>query len=132
MASRLYCIAGVLGACALLAGTASLLALAPTRGQDAEAVRVEAGPFVMGSDDGPADERPAHTLDLPAFEIDRLPVTTTQFAAFLAAVGPRNLSGQSLFDVDDPDARIHRRGDQWLPDPGFEQHPVVEASWPGA
>jgi iron(II)-dependent oxidoreductase len=34
--------------------------------------------------------------------------------------------------VDDPDARVHRRGDRWVADPGYEDHPVVEASWPGA
>jgi iron(II)-dependent oxidoreductase len=94
-------------------------------------VLVEAGPFPFGSDDGPADERPLQTIDLPGFEIDRLPVTTTQFAAFLMEVGLRQ-GGHDLFDADDPDARIHRIGDRYVPDAGFEQHPVVEASWFGA
>jgi iron(II)-dependent oxidoreductase len=37
-----------------------------------------------------------------------------------------------LFDVDDPDARIHRSGAHWTADAGYERHPVVEVSWAGA
>ena len=98
----------------------------------AQMVRVPAGEFTMGSDTGPADERPAHRVSLPAFEIDRLPLTNAQFADFLNAVGPTNAAGETLFDVDDPDARIHRRGDGWMADAGFAEHPVVEVSWVGA
>jgi iron(II)-dependent oxidoreductase len=86
----------------------------------------------MGSDDGPADERPQHEVKLPAFRIDRLPVTNRAFAAFLDAVGTHNGAGERLFDADDPDARIHRHASGWRADSGFEDHPVVEASWAGA
>jgi iron(II)-dependent oxidoreductase len=86
----------------------------------------------MGSDDGPADERPAHRVELPAFSIDRTPVTNRQFARFLDAVGPKGPRGEAYYDVDDGDARIHRRGGAWRADPGAEDHPVVEASWYGA
>jgi formylglycine-generating enzyme required for sulfatase activity len=123
---------GWIVAAGLMAGAVWMLGSAPARGQDVAMVRVEAGPFVMGTDDGPADERPAHAVELAAFEIDRLPVTTAQFAEFLSEVGPRNGAGQNLFDVDDPDARIHRVGGRFAPDAGFEHHPVVEASWFGA
>jgi formylglycine-generating enzyme required for sulfatase activity len=95
-------------------------------------VSVPAGPFTMGSNEDEADERPAHTVELAAFTIDRLPVTNAQFARFLDAVGPRGPYGKRYYDDDDNDARIHRRNEKWLPDPGFEDHPVVEASWPGA
>lgn len=95
-------------------------------------VRIVAGPFTMGRDDGPADERPAHTVHLATFEIDVLPVTTAQFAEFLNQVGSTSRRGQNLFDVDDPDARIHRVDGRFQPDPGYERHPVVEASWFGA
>lgn len=97
-----------------------------------EMVQIPAGPFTMGSDDGPADERPAHEVDLPAFSIDKFPVTNAQFAAFLNAVGPVSSKGERLFDFDDNDARIHKRGEKWVADPGFENHPVVEVSWAGA
>jgi formylglycine-generating enzyme required for sulfatase activity len=99
---------------------------------DDEMVNIPAGPFTMGSDVGPVDERPAHRVDLPAFRIDRFPVTNAQFAEFLNAVGTRNSKGEQLFDDKDPDARIHRVDGKWIADRGFERHPVVEVSWPGA
>lgn len=95
-------------------------------------VRIEAGPFILGTDGGPADERPAELLDLPAFEIDPLPVTTAQFAEFLNEVGVANARGQNIFDHDDSDARIHVAGNRFVPDISFAEHPVVEASWFGA
>jgi iron(II)-dependent oxidoreductase len=95
-------------------------------------VTVPAGPFRMGSDEGPADERPAHTVELAAFSIDRLPVTNAEFARFLDAAGPRGAHGERFFDDDDEDARIHRHGARWLADPGFETEPAVEVSWYGA
>jgi len=86
----------------------------------------------MGSDEGPADERPAHRLTLAAFLIDRYPVTNARFAEFLNASGPFNAKGERMFDIDDPDARIHQVRGKWVMDPGFEQHPVVEVTWAGA
>lgn len=74
-----------------------LLALCmPVRAQ--EMVTIPAGAFTMGSDDGSADERPAHQITLPAFAIDRLPVTNEQFAAFLNTVGTANGKGERLFE----------------------------------
>lgn len=97
-----------------------------------EMARIAAGTFIMGREGGPADERPAHRVTLAAFLIDRLPVTNAAFAGFLNAVGgPVNGRGQRLFDWDDGDSRIHQRGGRFRADPGFEDHPVVEASWYG-
>ncbi|HEY5637378.1 MAG TPA: SUMF1/EgtB/PvdO family nonheme iron enzyme [Burkholderiales bacterium] len=93
---------------------------------------VPAGDFLMGSDDGPADEQPRHRVTLAAFSIDRLPVTNAAFARFLDAVGPRAADGARLYDDDDRDARIHRRAGRWHADDGYADHPVVEASWLGA
>jgi iron(II)-dependent oxidoreductase len=99
---------------------------------DTDMILIPAGPFTMGRDDGPEDERPAHTVMLRVFEIDRLPVTNAQFARFLDRHGPLDASGRRHFDWDDRDARIHQGGGIWRADPGFEDHPVVEASWLGA
>lgn len=85
---RIPWLARICGAASALSFLSFLLLLflaRPASGQ--EMVRVPAGPFLMGSDSGPADERPAHRVDLPSFEIDRLPVTNAQFARFLNAVG---------------------------------------------
>lgn len=100
--------------------------------QPAPIVRIEGGPFVLGTHDGPLDERPAHVVDLSSFEIDAYPVTTADFAAFLTVAGTRNSRGQNLFDIDDGDARIRRDGAGFAPSPGYANHPVVEASWFGA
>lgn len=97
-----------------------------------EMVTVPAGPFTMGRDDGPEDERPAHRVDLREFAIDRLPVTNADFAAFLEARGPISATGGRYYDIDDGDARIHRVDGRWAADAGHEDHPVVEPTWLGA
>jgi len=87
-------------ASAVPAGLCALAAIAANQ----DMVTVPAGPFRMGSDEGQADERPAHTVELAAFSIDRSPVTNAQFARFLDAAGPRGARGERFFDDDD--ARI--------------------------
>jgi iron(II)-dependent oxidoreductase len=95
-------------------------------------VRIPSGAFFMGSDEGPEDERPRHRVELKEFFIDRNQVTNAEFARFLNAVGPVGKRGERYYDVDDNDARIHRRDGKWLADTGHENRPVVEASWFGA
>lgn len=124
-------------ATAVLAATVAALAggapaQAPSQPVPADAVRIEGGTFRIGDDGGPDDERPAHAVELASFAIGRLPVTNAEFAAFLNAIGTRNERGENLFDADDGDARIHKTGGRFVADAGFENHPVVEASWPGA
>lgn len=51
-------------------------------------VLVPPGPFVMGSEEF-AREAPQRTVDLPAFWIDRFPVTNNDYAAFVSATGHR-------------------------------------------
>jgi iron(II)-dependent oxidoreductase len=53
-------------------------------------VLVPGGPFAMGTDTEPwalDNERPAHTVDVPAFFIDAAPVTNGRYADFIAAGG---------------------------------------------
>jgi formylglycine-generating enzyme required for sulfatase activity len=52
-------------------------------------VRVPAGWFLMGSETGRADERPARRVYLDAYDIDRYEVTNAQYRAFLEATGRR-------------------------------------------
>ncbi len=104
-------------------------------GQSAEMLEVPAGEFLMGTNDGPHDERPAHRVETGRFTIDRLPVTNEDFAAFLESVtleGERNGKAYRRYDHDDSDARIHRVEGRWRADPGFERHPVNEVPWLGA
>ncbi len=113
----------------LMRGNADVFAQSSPIG---EMIRIPAGGFAMGRNDGPADEQPQHQVDVAEFFIDRTKVTNAQFALFLNAVGPVGPQGEKYFDTDDADARVHRRDAQWLADPGFEKNPVVEASWHGA
>jgi formylglycine-generating enzyme required for sulfatase activity len=46
-------------------------------------VLVPGGEFVMGTEDGHFDERPAHRVRLSAFYLDRCEVTNTEFAKFV-------------------------------------------------
>jgi formylglycine-generating enzyme len=50
------------------------------------------GEFTMGSDRFYPEERPARRVRVPAFRIDRHPVTNRQFAAFVAAAGFRTFA----------------------------------------
>jgi iron(II)-dependent oxidoreductase len=121
-------LAGVTAAVVAVAALGSAMARQP----GAPMIFIPAGSVVIGSDDGPMDERPAHIVELSGYWIDVLPVTTTQFAEFLNALGPFNAQGQRLFDVDDADARIRHLGGSFVPAAGYEAHPAVEPSWYGA
>ena len=63
---------------------------APAGRQVPAEVLVEAGPFVMGTDDEPwayDNERAAHEVELGAFWLDTVPVTNAAFAEFVDAGG---------------------------------------------
>ena len=72
---------------------------------EVSAVLVEAGPFVMGSDEPWAydNERPAHGRELPAFRIDSTPVVNSAYAEFLADNG-----------WDEPPRSWEQDGEGWL------------------
>lgn len=54
-------------------------------------VLIPAGPFLMGTDMERADaqNRPQHEVILPAYKVDKYPVTNAQYARFVAATGHR-------------------------------------------
>lgn len=107
---------------------------------------LQAGPFWMGRDDGPAEEAPLHRVFVRDVWIERHKVTNAEFAAFLNATGAARVTttGERRFDWDDPDVRIHdgrvhcrtcgdpEGGVIWRADAGFADHPAVEVSWFGA
>ena len=93
---------------------------------------VAEGAFDMGSNAGPDDEKPKHSVFVKSFFLDILPVTNADFAKFLNANGLLNQQGQSLYDHDDADARIHQRDAKWQADEAYAVHPVNEVSWVGA
>jgi iron(II)-dependent oxidoreductase len=100
---------------------------------EADMVRLSGGTFMMGSDTGLTDERPAHAVTVKPFWIDRQAVTNAEFAAFLQRLGgTSNARGQHLFDWDDGDARIHKVDGRWRADAGYERNPANEMTWFGA
>lgn len=99
-------------------------------------VLVPAGEFTMGSEgkavDEDAMERPVHTVNLPAFAIDRLEVTVAEYAGFLNEVkrvaddqGRAFLGMQAYSPIEQVD------GD-WRPKPGRERFPMTNVTWYGA
>jgi iron(II)-dependent oxidoreductase len=95
-------------------------------------VLVSAGYFVMGSNNGPDDEKPEHRVFVKSFLIDALPVSNADFAKFLNARGLKSHLGEFCYDDDDRDARIHQQNSLWQADRGYATHPVNEVSWVGA
>jgi iron(II)-dependent oxidoreductase len=57
----------------------------PTDGT--ELIRIPAGEFWMGSDDGPENERPKHRVSLAEYYIARTPITNAQYRRFIEATG---------------------------------------------
>ena len=51
---------------------------------------IPGGDFLMGSDDGEDDERPAHRVHVDEFQIGVHPVTNGQYAQFIHATGHRS------------------------------------------
>jgi serine/threonine protein kinase/formylglycine-generating enzyme required for sulfatase activity len=74
-----------------------------------EMVLVPAGEFVMGSNGYNADEKPEHTVSLPAFYIDKYEVTNAQYKAFCDATGrkpPDNPSYDPNYFEGKPDSPV--------------------------
>jgi formylglycine-generating enzyme required for sulfatase activity len=52
-----------------------------------EMVQITGGSFLMGSESGADDERPAHEVQLSPFSIGKYPVTNKQYQSFLESSG---------------------------------------------
>lgn len=86
-------------------------------------MRVPAGTFLMGSQDGDSDaldeEKPAHEVHLDEYWIGRCEVTNEQFARFVAETGHRTTA-----EMEGLMASWRTVKDRWGP-----QAPVVCVSW---
>ena len=58
-----------------------------TAKDEAPMVVIPAGEFTMGADDGRGNERPVHSITLPAYAIDQFEVTMELYDKFLQATG---------------------------------------------
>jgi formylglycine-generating enzyme required for sulfatase activity len=119
----------------------ALLALG--RHADVGMVWVPAGEFLMGSADddreAESDEKPQHRIYLPAYALDRTPVTNAQYRRFIEAGGYANSAywkeataagrwkDSAYIDYDNkPRAQPYYWGDAKL---NSDQQPVVGVSW---
>ena len=105
-------------------------------------VRIDAGVFPLGEPDAEFaydNERPQHTVDVPAFEIDRTPVTNAAYLAFVEDGGYRrrelwthegwawretNAVERPLYWTEDGRVRSFERVEPLDPD-----LPVMHVSW---
>jgi formylglycine-generating enzyme required for sulfatase activity len=88
------------------------------------------GCFVMGSEDGDADERPTHEqcIDAP-YWIDVYETTNAQFAVFLNAMGNQTEGGAPWYDAADEHAVLDVHDGEWAVQEGLENRPAAEVSW---
>jgi formylglycine-generating enzyme required for sulfatase activity len=77
---------------------------APPTGDPPEMVSIPGGTFWMGSDDGPADERPMHEVAVGPFQMDTTEVTVGQFEAFVRATGYVTVAERPFDGARFPDA----------------------------
>jgi formylglycine-generating enzyme required for sulfatase activity len=107
----------------------------PRLAEDERWVLVPAGPFLMGGDDEGSgeDEKPVHRVDVPAFRIQRWPVTVAEYAQFVDPRGTKGYSTQRWWDPEGWDWRRSEgieRPENWetqVDGPG--NLPVVGLSW---
>lgn len=102
-------------------------------------VRIPAGEFSMGYEQGYDDERPVHQIRLSAFEIDRHEVTNQEFAAFVDATGyvtRAERDGECWSYTRGTDAFQLLHGANWRHPQGpgssideWMNHPVVCVNW---
>ena len=91
-------------------------------------VRIPAGVFIMGSNDGDADEKPVHQVRVSAFEMD---VTEVTVGAYRACVNAGKCASSSTADwkeaTDQQKANASRHCN-WLI-AGRENHPMNCVDW---
>ena len=111
--------AGPAGSALYAPAAARQLAAIPRPVDDTERVVVDGGPFRMGTDDRASaydNERPSHTVEVGGFAIDRFPVTTRRYAAFVADGGytrPELWSERGRAWLDETGERAPQG---WVPD----------------
>jgi formylglycine-generating enzyme required for sulfatase activity len=105
-------------------------------GEQADMVYVPEGEFLMGSNTDSAEERPAHTVYLDAFWIDRTEVTYAQFVHYLNRLGGHEgqCSGYDCNEIKDGDKNSHMlyQDGQYVVEAGYEDYPMSEVTWYGA
>ncbi len=97
-----------------------------------DVVRIAAGEFVMGADDGADDERPAHRVFVDEYLLGTTPVTSDQYASFVRETGYRPPAVRELPQIVTPEREAEFRAlaapYSWrsrTPPSGRGRHPVT-------
>ncbi len=111
-------------------------------GTEHQMALVPAGEFRMGSDEGEKEERPAHTVFLDAYWIDKFEVVHAQYVVFLNSVEPQfdssitpswAIGNNRYLNLTDPDVLIRQVGEAFeLKSLAVSNHPMGEVTWFGA
>jgi len=91
-------------------------------------VEIRAGTFIMGDSTIGSDAVPVHVVHLPTYYIDRYEVTNEEFASFLN----ENHGMEKEIGIGTTGCRIVKKGGNYLPVSGYENHPVTKVTWNGA
>lgn len=162
VASRLHWSTGSLESTSVNCKTSSIVACVallslPVWAAPLDMISIPGGAYRIGTNDGPADTRPAHEVLLERFYIDATEVTNAAFVRFLESLDVRILqdapagrmrlddvegadakllldegSERPYIELDDSDARIALSAGRFVPAPGFAEHAVTEVTWYGA
>jgi formylglycine-generating enzyme required for sulfatase activity len=81
-------------------------------------VSVPSGAFLMGSVDGPADERPLHRVALGSYRIDRQEVTNARYRQCVRAGS-----------CTPPRLGVSRHRPHYFEDASFDDYPVIFVDW---
>lgn len=87
---------------------------------------------MMGNNNGDFNEQPSHNVILDAFYMDKTEVCNSSFVVFLNTCGIESNDGNLRIDLENPFCRIKEVAGWYYVEEGFEQYPVVAASWYGA
>jgi len=104
-------------------------------------VRIPAGEFLMGSTEGPINEKPIHQVSVGDFYLDKYEVTNPLFAKFVKETGYKTIAEQagSAVGLTTDGLWLDIKGANWRAPDGkdlsvelWEQHPVIAVSWEDA
>ena len=87
--------------------------------------------FEMGSTDGALDEQPLHQVSLSAFSMDIREASNADFAYFLNDYGNLH-DGHPCVTSSGDGLKLYLEDETWKVQSGYEDHPVVQATWHGA
>jgi formylglycine-generating enzyme required for sulfatase activity len=100
-------------------------------------VHIKGGTFMMGSDDGESDEKPAHEVDVKDFYLDQYEVTAAKFKQFVDATGYKTDAEKEGWSYAWVGRSWERKdGVTWKHDAegklmssDLMNHPVIHVSW---